>query len=113
MTSRSAASASVNAGSQLSRLPRKCCSITSGWSPGVRKRAFANGQPPAAANSVSARLWVVLSLTVMSSTPNRLEDRAGVLRRRLFPHEVPGVDPHEAAPWKPLVEELGGGHPDA
>ena len=37
-TRRSAASASMSAGSQLSRLPRKCCSRTSGTSPSPRSR---------------------------------------------------------------------------
>ena len=37
-TRRSAASASISAGSQLSRLPRKCCSRTSGTSPSPRSR---------------------------------------------------------------------------
>ena len=37
-TRRSAASASTSAGSQLSRLPRKCCNRTSGISPSPRSR---------------------------------------------------------------------------
>ena len=36
----------------------------------------------------------------------------GVLRRRLLPDEVAGVDDHEAAVGQPLVEELGVGERD-
>ena len=37
---------------------------------------------------------------------NRVEDGRRVLRRRLLPDEVPGVEDHEAAVRQPLVEEL-------
>src|SRR2546428_11030581 len=58
-TRRSAASASTSAGSQLSRLPRKCCNRTSGTSPSPSSRYAYSIALPAVIRRVEASAYLI------------------------------------------------------
>src|SRR5262245_36471301 len=119
---------SMSAGSQLSRLPRKCCKHSSGgaWLSALPTRRYTSVAPSTStgrlravsgASSVSVVLMMQFSLLVSLqgsrsdlacavSRPlarDRVEDDRGVLRRRLLPDEVPGIDDHQTASRQPLV----------
>src|SRR6185503_21209645 len=81
MIERCSASASVSVGSQLSRLPRKCWSITSGVALGAPKRRYAKRTPAASTNCVSAVRCVAIAISAVLMV--RLDLVDGVLERVL------------------------------
>src|SRR4029077_16661458 len=72
MTSRSAAKASLRAGSWSSRVPMKCWKNTSGGRSGTPRRRYAKRIPPASTCWVRAASWVNLVMTP-ASPPGRLD----------------------------------------
>src|SRR5256885_3097776 len=92
-TRRSAASASTSAGSQLSRLPRKCCKRTSGTSPSPSSRYAYSTALSAAIRRIEASAYLIRasggvcssvivmrqSLLVGASAGGRGPDRLGRL----------------------------------
>src|SRR4051812_4395928 len=101
MTERCSASASVSAGSQLSRLPRKCWSITSGVALGAPKRRYAKRTPAASTNCVSAVRcvagWGSVADMVGSSFGWDVPHPPSRQGRPVAPGETPGPFGHRPA----------------